>query len=43
MKRLRVAITGGSGYNGGELARLLLFHPQVEVAQVASSLTLIHF
>ena len=37
MKRLRVAIIGGSGYTGGELARLLLFHPQVELAQIASS------
>jgi len=37
MKRLRVAIIGGSGYTGGELVRLLLFHPQVELAQVASS------
>jgi N-acetyl-gamma-glutamyl-phosphate/LysW-gamma-L-alpha-aminoadipyl-6-phosphate reductase len=37
MNRLRVAIIGGSGYTGGELARLLLFHPQVELAQVASS------
>jgi N-acetyl-gamma-glutamyl-phosphate/LysW-gamma-L-alpha-aminoadipyl-6-phosphate reductase len=34
---LQVAIVGGSGYTGGELARLLLFHPQVELAQVASS------
>ena len=37
MKRLRVAIAGASGYTGGELARLLLFHPQVELTQVASS------
>lgn len=37
MSRLRVAIVGGSGYTGGELARLLLFHPQVELTQVASS------
>jgi [amino group carrier protein]-6-phospho-L-2-aminoadipate/5-phospho-L-glutamate reductase len=37
MNRLHVAIIGGSGYTGGELARLLLFHPQVELAQVASS------
>ncbi len=37
MNRLRVAIAGGSGYVGGELARLLLFHPQVELTQVASS------
>jgi N-acetyl-gamma-glutamyl-phosphate/LysW-gamma-L-alpha-aminoadipyl-6-phosphate reductase len=33
---LRVSIIGGSGYVGGELLRLLLFHPQVEVAQVTS-------
>jgi LysW-gamma-L-alpha-aminoadipyl-6-phosphate/LysW-L-glutamyl-5-phosphate reductase len=37
MIRLRVAIAGGSGYAGGELARLLLFHPQVELTQVASN------
>jgi N-acetyl-gamma-glutamyl-phosphate/LysW-gamma-L-alpha-aminoadipyl-6-phosphate reductase len=36
-ERLRVAIVGGSGYTAGELLRLLLFHPQVEIAQVASS------
>jgi N-acetyl-gamma-glutamyl-phosphate/LysW-gamma-L-alpha-aminoadipyl-6-phosphate reductase len=35
--RVRAAIVGGSGYTGGELARLLLFHPQVELTQVASS------
>lgn len=37
MSRLRVAIVGGSGYTGGELARLLLFHPHVEITQIASS------
>jgi len=37
MNRLRVAIIGGSGYTGGELARLLLFHPQVELTQVVSN------
>jgi N-acetyl-gamma-glutamyl-phosphate/LysW-gamma-L-alpha-aminoadipyl-6-phosphate reductase len=37
MSRLRAAIVGGSGYTGGELARLLLFHPQIELTQVASS------
>ena len=37
MSRVRVAIVGGSGYTGGELIRLLLFHPQVEITQVASS------
>ncbi len=33
---VRVSILGGSGYAGGELARLLLQHPLVEVAQIAS-------
>ncbi len=37
MSRLRVSIFGGSGYTGGELLRLLLFHPLVELIQVASS------
>jgi N-acetyl-gamma-glutamyl-phosphate/LysW-gamma-L-alpha-aminoadipyl-6-phosphate reductase len=30
------AIAGGSGYAGGELLRLLLDHPQIEVTQVTS-------
>ncbi len=34
--RARVSIVGGSGYGGGELLRLLLGHPQVEIAQVTS-------
>ena len=33
---VRVSIVGASGYGGGELLRLLLGHPQVEVAQVTS-------
>jgi N-acetyl-gamma-glutamyl-phosphate/LysW-gamma-L-alpha-aminoadipyl-6-phosphate reductase len=33
---VRAAIVGGSGYVGGELLRLLLGHPEVEVAQVTS-------
>jgi len=37
MNRQRVAIVGASGYTGGELARLLLFHPHVELTQVASN------
>jgi LysW-gamma-L-alpha-aminoadipyl-6-phosphate/LysW-L-glutamyl-5-phosphate reductase len=32
----RVSIVGGSGYTGGELLRLLLRHPEVEIAQVTS-------
>lgn len=31
-----VSVVGGSGYTGGDLLRLLLFHPQVTVAQVTS-------
>lgn len=33
---MRASIAGGSGYTGGELLRLLLGHPEVEVAQVTS-------
>lgn len=33
---LRVSIVGASGYVGGELLRLLLWHPQVEVVQATS-------
>lgn len=36
MGRVRVSIAGGSGYTGGELLRLLLGHPEVEVVQVTS-------
>ncbi|MEM3506447.1 MAG: N-acetyl-gamma-glutamyl-phosphate reductase [Candidatus Bathyarchaeia archaeon] len=33
---MRVGIIGGSGYVGGELLRLLLFHPKVELSAVVS-------
>ena len=33
---LSTAIVGGSGYTGGELLRLLLGHPRVDVRQVTS-------
>ncbi|MCH8106700.1 MAG: N-acetyl-gamma-glutamyl-phosphate reductase, partial [Proteobacteria bacterium] len=33
---LRVSIVGASGYTGGELLRVLLFHPEVEIQQVTS-------
>lgn len=33
---MRVSIVGGSGYAGGELLRLLLAHPEVELVQVTS-------
>ena len=34
--RISTAIVGGSGYTGGELLRLLLDHPRLEVRQVTS-------
>jgi N-acetyl-gamma-glutamyl-phosphate/LysW-gamma-L-alpha-aminoadipyl-6-phosphate reductase len=33
---VHATIIGGSGYGGGELLRLLLGHPQVEIAQITS-------
>ena len=33
---INVSIVGGSGYTGGELIRLLLFHPECTVRQVTS-------
>ncbi|MGI0140463.1 MAG: N-acetyl-gamma-glutamyl-phosphate reductase [Thermoplasmata archaeon] len=33
---MKAAIVGASGYTGGELLRLLLSHPEVEVQQVSS-------
>ena len=36
MTQLSVGIVGGSGYTGGELLRLLTFHPGVEVTQITS-------
>jgi N-acetyl-gamma-glutamyl-phosphate/LysW-gamma-L-alpha-aminoadipyl-6-phosphate reductase len=35
-KRVRVSIVGASGYTGGEVLRLLLGHPYVEIGQVTS-------
>jgi N-acetyl-gamma-glutamyl-phosphate/LysW-gamma-L-alpha-aminoadipyl-6-phosphate reductase len=35
--RISVSIVGGSGYAGGELLRLLLQHPRVEVRQATST------
>ena len=34
---VNVSVVGGSGYVGGELLRLLLFHPHVSVRQVTSA------
>ena len=32
----RATIIGGSGFTGGELLRLLILHPEIEVVQVTS-------
>jgi len=34
--KIRVAIFGGSGYGGSELLRILMFHPDVEIALVTA-------
>jgi N-acetyl-gamma-glutamyl-phosphate reductase len=34
---VRAAIAGATGYAGGELLRLLLAHPQVEIGAVTAS------
>jgi N-acetyl-gamma-glutamyl-phosphate/LysW-gamma-L-alpha-aminoadipyl-6-phosphate reductase len=36
MTKLKVSIVAAGGYTGGELLRLLLFHPHAEVAQATS-------
>lgn len=36
MSKIIVSIVGASGYTGGELLRLLLYHPNVEIKQVTS-------
>ena len=37
MEKIRVAIFGGSGYGGGELLRILLFHPHAEIVLVTAN------
>jgi [amino group carrier protein]-6-phospho-L-2-aminoadipate/5-phospho-L-glutamate reductase len=37
MKKIKVGIEGGAGFAGGELIRLLLGHPNVEIAAATSS------
>jgi N-acetyl-gamma-glutamyl-phosphate reductase len=36
MKKIRIGITGGAGYTGGELIRILLNHPDAELIFVQS-------
>ena len=35
-KSIKIGIIGGAGYTGGELIRLLLNHPSVEISYVHS-------
>jgi len=37
MKKIKVAIFGGSGYGGSELLRILLFHPNVQIDLVTAN------
>ncbi len=37
MKKIKVGVAGAAGYTGGELIRLLRFHPAVEIAFVQSN------
>ena len=37
MTRKRVAVAGASGYAGGELLRLLLGHPEVEIGALTGA------
>jgi N-acetyl-gamma-glutamyl-phosphate/LysW-gamma-L-alpha-aminoadipyl-6-phosphate reductase len=37
MKKIRIGIFGGSGYGGAELLRILLLHPNVEIALVTAN------
>ena len=37
MESIRIAIFGGSGYGGSELLRILLFHPNAEIALVTAN------
>ena len=35
--KIRIGIFGGSGYGGSELLRILLLHPQAEIALVTAN------
>ncbi|WMJ72830.1 N-acetyl-gamma-glutamyl-phosphate reductase [Cytophagaceae bacterium ABcell3] len=37
MEKIKVGIAGGAGYTGGEMLRILVFHPNVEIAFVHSN------
>ena len=37
VKKIRVAIAGGTGYTGGELFRILMNHPDVEIVAATTT------
>ncbi len=37
IKKIKIAIFGGSGYGGSELLRILLFHPRAEIVLVTAN------
>ena len=37
MSKIRAAIAGGTGYTGGELFRILLNHPEVEIVAATTT------
>ena len=37
MEKIKVAIAGGTGYTAGELLRILVYHPNVEIISVLST------
>ena len=37
MEKIKVAIAGGTGYTAGELLRILVYHPNVEITSVLST------
>lgn len=37
MNKIKVGIVGGAGYTGGELIRILIYHPQVDIIFVNSN------
>lgn len=43
MKKIKVGILGGAGYTGGELVRLLIHHPHVDITFVHSKSSVGHF
>ncbi|HPC26769.1 MAG TPA: N-acetyl-gamma-glutamyl-phosphate reductase, partial [Paludibacteraceae bacterium] len=36
MKKIKVGIVGGAGYTAGELIRILIYHPEVEIIFIHS-------